>query len=48
MAAKKKARTPSWKKAQPHQVTTGKITRKSYAQMRPDKVEWVTAKKRRK
>lgn len=34
-----------WKKTQPHQVDTGRITTKKYADKNPGKVEWVKAKK---
>lgn len=33
-----------WKKEQPHQVVTGKITTNKYAENNPQKVEWVKVK----
>jgi hypothetical protein len=33
-----------WKKYQPHQVDTGKITTRKYAEKHPGKVEWVAGK----
>jgi len=34
-----------WSKVQPHQVNTGKITTRNYANKNPGKVEWVKSKK---
>lgn len=34
-----------WKKEQPHQASSGKITTKKYAEKHPEKVEWVKVKK---
>jgi len=33
-----------WNKAQPHHVSTGKITTRTYANNNPNKVEWVKSK----
>jgi len=33
-----------WNKFQPHQVDTGEITTRHYADTHPEKVEWVKAK----
>jgi hypothetical protein len=44
----KNTKHPGWKKAQPHSAKTGRIVTKNYAEANPNKVEWVTAKKRGK
>ncbi len=41
----KDVRHHNWNKYQPHQVDTGKITTRRYAENNPSKVEWVAAKK---
>ena len=38
----------NWAKYQPHQVDTGKITKREYAEKHPNKVEWVAAKRGKK
>ena len=44
----KDAKHHNWAKYQPHQVDTGKITTRKYAENHPNKVEWVAAKNGKK
>ena len=34
-----------WNKEQPHDVKTGRIVKRDWAEKHPDKVEWVKEKK---
>ena len=42
---KKDKRHHDWSKEQPHQVSTGKITKRKYAEDHSNKVEWVKSKR---
>ena len=42
----KNTRKRDWTKAQPHHAKTGKITTRKFAEANPEKVEWVTVKKK--
>lgn len=40
-----KGKSHDWNKEKPHDVDTGRITPKEWAEKHPDKVEWVKDKK---